>query len=310
MDAGNVTNVAIANNGAIFSNEATETVTSTQQPQLTLTKVGGPSTYSQVGQVITYSYTITNTGNVTITGPFSVTDTHATVTVTQPTGNTLTSGQSTTGTATYTITQLNLDAGNVTNVAIANSGTIFSNQATETVTSTQLIQITKLQRNVSRGDSFTDMTITAYANQTVEYSLTVKNTGANPVYDVIIADVLLNELSFVSAVSVPIGTLIHSGSSTNGVVTWSFSPLDPGDLVTAVFSVTIPVQSEVPIENLASGGFAVKPEGPRFQTIDSNVVILLDPPVPSIQITGYSCATIFTRCAKDNECKPCKNKQC
>ncbi|MBU3191292.1 DUF11 domain-containing protein [Clostridium bowmanii] len=172
------------------------------------------------------------------------------------------------------------------------------------------IKITKLQRSVSKGESFTDMAISGYANQTVEYSLTVENTGTNPVYDVVIVDNLSDNLSFVSAVSVPIGTLIHSGGSTNGVVTWAFSPLNPGDLVTAIFSVRILAQSQVTIENLASGDFAVKPEGPdRFQAINSNVVILLVLPVPSIQITGYSCATIFTRCANDNVYKPCKKKQ-
>ncbi|MGH4051602.1 MAG: isopeptide-forming domain-containing fimbrial protein [Clostridium sp.] len=171
------------------------------------------------------------------------------------------------------------------------------------------IQITKLQRNVSREDSFTDMPISGNPNQTVEYSLTVTNNGANPVYNVIITDVLSNGLSFVGAVSVPVGTLIHSGGSTNGVVTWSFSPLNPGDTVTAVFSATIVSNATGTIQNLGSGNFTLNPQDPtRFQAPNSNEV-LLNVLQPIIQITGYACATIFTKCG--NKCNdPDYHKEC
>ncbi|NFG41757.1 DUF11 domain-containing protein [Clostridium botulinum] len=163
-----------------------------------------------------------------------------------------------------------------------------------------LIEITKLQRNVSIGNSFTEMPISGYRNQTVEYSLTVTNTGVNPVYDIVITDILTNDLSFVSAVFVPVGTLIHSGGSTNGVVNWSFSQLNPGDSVTAVFSVIIAIHASSSIKNLASGDFAVSPKNPdRFKAINSNEV-LLDVLPSVIQITGYATATIFTKC--DNKC--------
>jgi len=164
------------------------------------------------------------------------------------------------------------------------------------------MQISKLQRNASMGNSFTDTPISGYINQTVEYSLTVTNNGPNPIYNVIITDVLSNDLSFVSPIYVPVGILIHSGSSTNGVVTWSFSPLNPGQTVTAVFSVTIASNATGTITNLASGSFAVNPEDPeRFQALDSNEV-LLNLVQPIIQITGYACATIFTECKKDIVC--------
>ena len=163
-----------------------------------------------------------------------------------------------------------------------------------------LIEITKLQRNVSIGNSFTEMPISGDRNQTVEYSLTVTNTGVNPVYDIVITDILTNDLSFVSAVSVPVGTLIHSGESTNGVVNWSFSQLNPGDSVTAVFSVIISIHASSSIKNLASGDFAVSPKNPdRFKAINSNEV-LLDVLLSIIKITGFATATVFTKC--DNKC--------
>ena len=49
------------------------------RPALTLVKSATPLSYNQVGQVITYTYTVTNTGNVTVLGQISVTDDKVTV---------------------------------------------------------------------------------------------------------------------------------------------------------------------------------------------------------------------------------------
>src|SRR5262249_54675795 len=77
-----------------------------EQPVKTikLEKTANPTTYNAVGQVITYTYKITNTGNVTLTGPFTITDDkEGTI---SPCGNgPLAPGASTTCTATHTITQ-------------------------------------------------------------------------------------------------------------------------------------------------------------------------------------------------------------
>ena len=65
------------------------------------------------GDVINYSYVVTNTGNVTISG-ISVSETAFTGTSTAPTPagglTTLAPGASTTYTATYTVTQGDIDA--------------------------------------------------------------------------------------------------------------------------------------------------------------------------------------------------------
>ena len=74
-----------------------------QSPALTLVKSATPQSYDQVGDVITYSYKVTNTGNVTLPGPFTVSDNK--VTVTCPATLSLAPGASITCTASHTVTQ-------------------------------------------------------------------------------------------------------------------------------------------------------------------------------------------------------------
>ncbi len=118
LDAGSVTNIASASNGTVTSPTDTETVTATQNPALTIVKTATPTTYDSVGDVISYSYLVTNTGNVTLSGPFTVSDDKATD-ETCPATASLAPGASITCTASYTITQADLDAGSVTNIASA-----------------------------------------------------------------------------------------------------------------------------------------------------------------------------------------------
>ena len=58
-----------------LSNGSTATLTVVPAtPGLSLTKTANPTTFTTVGQVIVYTYVVKNTGNATLTGPFTVTD--------------------------------------------------------------------------------------------------------------------------------------------------------------------------------------------------------------------------------------------
>jgi uncharacterized repeat protein (TIGR01451 family) len=132
---GSVTNTATVYNGSTALNQTTAKVTATQpnwNPALTITKTPNPLTYSASGQTITYTYTVKNTGNAEIKGPITVTDDKF-GTITIPNSDTLSKGSSVTGTATYKITDADINAGHVTNFAFAtgsfNSASVISPNA-------------------------------------------------------------------------------------------------------------------------------------------------------------------------------------
>lgn len=143
LDSGSVTNTATATakfgDTTVTSNMDTITVAAVQSPALTLFKTATPTTYSKVGDLIGYSYKVTNRGNVTLTGPFTVADNKATVTC--PTSATLAPGASITCTASYTISQADLDTGSVANTATAKGSfagdDVSSNEDSKTVTAVQ-----------------------------------------------------------------------------------------------------------------------------------------------------------------------------
>ncbi|WP_373396588.1 gliding motility-associated C-terminal domain-containing protein [Algoriphagus halophilus] len=90
-----------------------------QNPALSIEKsiiAGNP--YSVVGDVVEYQYIVTNTGNVTLDGPFTVVDDKVPG-IPAAVENTLAPNESLTLTATYTISQADLTNGSVTNIASA-----------------------------------------------------------------------------------------------------------------------------------------------------------------------------------------------
>ncbi len=131
IDHGSIDDTATAtartpSNTLLTSNSAAANVTTTQAPDLTVTKTANPSVVTAVGQVVTYTFAVTNTGNV------SLTDVHVNDSQSAPAGSlssgpscpttTLAPGDSTNCTATYAVTQADLDNRSINDTATA-SGT-------------------------------------------------------------------------------------------------------------------------------------------------------------------------------------------
>jgi large repetitive protein len=45
-----------------------------QEPAMSIAKSGSPATFAAVGEVITYTYLVTNTGNISLTAPITISD--------------------------------------------------------------------------------------------------------------------------------------------------------------------------------------------------------------------------------------------
>ena len=149
LDAGSVTNIAFAagtdpDGQPVTSNTDTETVALTQVPALSLVKsITGGDPFDSVGDVVSYDFVVTNTGNVRLAGPVSVADDQASdesCPALDTVGNGdgfLDPGEQVTCTASYPMTQADLDAGSVTNVASASAGGTTSNTDTQTAVGSQ-----------------------------------------------------------------------------------------------------------------------------------------------------------------------------
>ena len=96
-------------------------------PTLTLSKTASPSTFNTVGELIDYSYVVSSTGNVPVTGPITVSDSLMTVTCppVSSVGNgdgDLDPGESLVCTSSYVVQQADFDAGFITSSSTASGG--------------------------------------------------------------------------------------------------------------------------------------------------------------------------------------------
>ncbi|MCH6236820.1 beta strand repeat-containing protein, partial [Cognataquiflexum rubidum] len=176
IDAGKVDNIASAAVGAV-NVSASESVTATQTPALSITKTATESTFSAVGDVLNYSIVVTNTGNVTLEN-IAVSDPLTGLNTTIASLAPLASESIPTS---YTVTQADIDAGKVDNTASAAVGTV-NVSASESVTATQspALSITK----TATESSF------AAVGDVLNYSIVVTNTGNVTLSNISVSDPL------------------------------------------------------------------------------------------------------------------------
>ncbi|MGV8886286.1 MAG: DUF7507 domain-containing protein [Microbacteriaceae bacterium] len=236
VDAGSVRNTATttgkAPNGATITGVSAQSVISTvaSAPAITLVKSGSLPTGSanKVGDVVTYTFTLTNSGNVTLTAA-SITDPLvglSAITVTGGTGSlaSLAPGQTVTATASYTLKQSDVDAGSVANTASATAKPPTGANVTRTSPATvQIVPAGALVITKNAAPS-TGLAVGAV----VTYSFSVKNDGNVTLNQVVLSD----PLPSLGAITVTWPT-----PSRPGV-------LEPGQTATATASYTVK-QSDV-----------------------------------------------------------------
>ncbi|MGB1343287.1 MAG: DUF7507 domain-containing protein [Pseudomonadales bacterium] len=240
------------------TNDPTETPL-VAAPKLTVTKTAS-STGSSVGDVITYTIEIKNTGNVTVkdlvltdtftdaqggelaltTGPSFVKNSGASA------EKTLVPGEMATYTATYAITQAAIDAGGVSNAVIAAgkdpSGAEVKddsdngdetqdedgdNDPTKDPTKTALDRlpaqtISKRVANNADEDKSQDISV----GDTLTYSVLVANSGNSSLSNMVVTDTKLNPTSATCATVIPGGTC-----ELTGIYKVTQADVDEGEIV-------------------------------------------------------------------------------
>ncbi len=245
VDAGVVDNTATVTgtdpNGTDVDATDTASVPITAAPAVTLDKQAGTPSGNNAGDTIDYTFVVTNTGNVTLTG--ITVDDPLVGTVDCPT-TTLAPTASTTCTATYTLTQTDVDSGHVANTATVtgtdpNDTDVDATDSTDTpIAAGPAITLDK-QAGVPSGNS---------AGDTVDYTFLVTNTGNVTLTGIVVDDPL------VGTVDCPTTTLAPTESTTcTATYTLTQADVDAGVVDnTATVTGTDPNGTDVDATDTAS----------------------------------------------------------
>ncbi|WP_240658638.1 DUF11 domain-containing protein [Microbacterium sp. CPCC 204701] len=202
-------------------------VTALQQGALTLTKTAGPTSVDSVGDVISYTFTVRNTGNVTLRN-LAINETAfsgsgALSAITCPSGS-LAPDATIQCTATYPVTQADLTAGAVQNSATASAitpegGSVTSPESSATVPVEQTASLDLVKSATPAGaDSYN-------AGQLITYTFVVTNTGNVPVTDISVDEVDFTGSGDLSPIDCPTAEL-HPTEQVTCTATYTLTQAD------------------------------------------------------------------------------------
>jgi uncharacterized repeat protein (TIGR01451 family) len=262
--------------GALEGTSNAVTVTAVQDPALTLGKTATPTTVSAAGTTVGYEFLVTNTGNVTLSSididELTFTGSDGAPVITCPAGD-LAPTDDVTCTATYTVTQDDMDAGSIENTATAtgdlNGETVTSPSSSATVTVLQDPSL-DLQKTATPGQ-------VGSAGQAVTYSFLITNDG-----NVTIDAITVSETAF-------------TGTGVLGPVDCPTTSLAPGNDVTctAAYTVTQDDIDAAGIENTAQAT-GTDPAGtaiPEPPTSDFTVEVVLAPAITLVKTADVTHVT-------------------
>ena len=213
------------------------TIPAVQNPALAIVKASTTTAILAVDEVVPYTFSVTNAGNVTMTA-ITVADPNATA-ISCP-ATTLAPGISTTCTGTHTVTQADIDAGTVINTATV-VGTPPSGPPITPVPSNPITIIVAQTESLSILKSSTTPTLPA-VGATIPYEFLVTNTGNVTMTDIAVSD------PDTSGITCP-GTTLSPGASTTctGTYTVVQTDIDDGAVMnTATVVGTTPDGTPIP----------------------------------------------------------------
>lgn len=181
LDAGVITSQATASGimdgSPLTSNQVTASVTAAQNPQITLTVAADPTKALTVGTVVSYTYTLTNSGNVTLHSPFSVSDSKVSPVDCSSAPASLAPGASFTCSGTYTITQADIDNGSVIDSATASGKTPSGGTTTSASSGATVITYDAPRLSLEKS---ANPSVVSQSGETITYTYTLRNTGNTP----------------------------------------------------------------------------------------------------------------------------------
>ncbi|MGJ8609527.1 MAG: beta strand repeat-containing protein, partial [Octadecabacter sp.] len=330
IDTGEINNAATANSIQTTETEtATVQVLAEQTPELTLVKASDPDPVLpgdfSAGAMVDYVYTVTNTGNVTITDAVTITDDRFVDVIACPLGDIAPEGEIICS-ATYEVTPEDVAAGSVTNTATASDGTTTSEEDSVTIPQDGAAGITL--DKVADTTDFIDLT------DTIDYTFTVTNTGETVIVNVTpvtITDPLLGEPF--TCTEQPLNlfpTESFSCTRTYGPVTQqdiddgeivnvaSASYTAGGETITSPDATATVTSSVLPLFSMVKSGLGVD-EGVSYDTLGEGIeytfsvtndgtqtlssVVVTDPLIPGLSClitdlapgaTDSSCVGLYT----------------
>jgi gliding motility-associated-like protein/uncharacterized repeat protein (TIGR01451 family) len=225
LNNGSLSNTASASgtgpDGIVNDSDAV-TISATQTPGLTVTKLASPATFGSLGDVISYSIEVENTGNVTLT---NITVTDPLIGLNQNIAS-LGAGQSQTYNGSHSINQTDLNNGSLTNTASA-SGT----GPDGTVNDSDVVTVNATQRPGLSVTKLASLSTYNSVGEVISYNIEVENTGNVALTNVKVTDPLIGlDETF---------SIFPAGSSEtfNGTYTITQNNLNAGSLTNTAYAV-------------------------------------------------------------------------
>jgi uncharacterized repeat protein (TIGR01451 family) len=222
VDAGHLADTGVATGtpptGPDVTSDSILDLPAAQNPALEVVKSAAPAQVQAAGDQVTYSFKVTNTGNVTLHG-IMVDDTQlppasqaGLSAVTCP-DTTLAPGQFTTCTATYTVTQADIDDGGVDDSATASGSPLSGPPVTSPPSHASVPAAQSPGLTVAKSVPATPVT---RAGQQLRYSFLVTNTGNVTMYHVKVTDTVAppSDPASLSPVTCPQATLAPAAKET------------------------------------------------------------------------------------------------
>ncbi|MDO6728044.1 hypothetical protein Q4544_13970 [Cognatishimia sp. 1_MG-2023] len=285
IDLGSATNVVFAtgsfDGNPVQSPSDNAVYPADSSPALQLTKEALATNvpFDDTTDVITYRYTVTNTGNVALSGAISIEDDVMGTLACRPAAGggfaSLATMESHVCEHDYTITQLDLDRGFVTNNATANTvyaprgpaTAVVSPNAAETVLATEDPELTVSKAMTTLG------IVTASAGDDLEYTIEAENTGNQTIAGVSISDPLVPSLT---CNVIAVGGA--SSSAPANVV------LEPGETLQCVGDYTV-TQDDIDAQTLTNTATATGTDPQGVTISDSDTIAQpLDNPVTTMTV--------------------------